>query len=307
MNTKIIRLIAIATVTILMVGTVFTASAKKRTSKVKSVASIVQNIRNLENTPVTSYADCKTLKGKIEAVALPCFKKTMDKSAVTKVQKTKAVLSQLDEYAAQVLESSSNFDMADAGYIHKMTNSYFTFDTYDQLLGKASSSDARKAIEGEIDTWIMLQNALQDYCSNASYLESYGGSMALLGVAGSGWTLSQIRYNDIGELLRIGTTAAASKQSIGNMDIATTIIQKIGKNANSLKESVDDDFKNTQPEYFDTFSKGITEAVKKVTEAMPKWLEARNKMLQYTANPKEAAEATKSLLEDINKLTNNEL
>ena len=158
MNTKIIRLIAIATVTVLMVGTVFTASAKKRTSKVKSVTSIVQDIRNLENTPVTSRADCKTLKGKIEAVALPCFKKTMDKSAVTKAQKTKAVLSQLDEYAAQVLESSSNFDMADAGYIHKMSNSYFTFDTYDQMLNKASSSDERKAIESEIDAWVMLQN-----------------------------------------------------------------------------------------------------------------------------------------------------
>jgi hypothetical protein len=309
MNTKIIRLIAIATVTVLMVGTVFTASAKKRTSKVNSVTSIVQDIRNLENTPVTSRADCKTLKGKIEAVALPCFKKTMDKSAVTKVQKTKAVLSQLDEYAAQVLESSSNFDMADAGYIHKMSNSYFTFDTYDQMLNKASSSDERKAIESEIDAWVMLQNALQDYCTNASYLESYGGSMALLGVAGSGWTLSQIRLNDSGELLRIGTKATASKQSLGNIDIdmATSIIQNIGKNANSLKESVDDDFKKSEPEYYNTFARGITDAVKKVTEAMPKWLEARNKMLQYTANPKEAVEATKSLLEDIKKLTNNEL
>ena len=231
----------------------------------------------------------------------------MDKNAVTKAQKTKAVLSQLDEYAAQVLEQSSNFDMADAGYIHKMSNSYFTFDTYDQMLSKASSSDARKAIESEIDTWISLQNALQDYCSNASYLESYGGSMALLGASGSGWTLSQIRYNDFGELLRIGTKASASKQSLGDMDIATTIIQNMEKNAKKLMESVDDDFKTTQPEYYNNFSKGITDATKKMADAMPKWLVARNKMLQYTANPKEAAEATKSLLEDIKKLTNNEL
>ena len=101
----------------------------------------------------------------------------------------------------------------------------------------------------------------------------------------------------------------ASKQSLGNIDIdmATSIIQNIGKNANSLKESVDDDFKKSEPEYYNTFARGITDAVKKVTEAMPKWLEARNKMLQYTANPKEAVEATKSLLEDIKKLTNNEL
>ena len=133
--------------------------------------------------------------------------------------------------------------------------------------------------------------------------------MALLGVAGSGWTLSQIRLNDSGELLRIGTKATASKQSLGNIDIdmATSIIQNIGNNANSLKESVDDDFKKSEPEYYNTFARGITDAVKKVTEAMPKWLEARNKMLQYTANPKEAVEATKSLLEDIKKLTNNEL
>ena len=308
MNTKIFRFIAIATVAVLMVGTVFNANAKKRRSnKVKPVKSIVQKITKLETADITSYDDCKALKDKIEALALPCFQRSMDKNAVTKVQKTKAVLSQLDEYAAQVLESSSNFDMVDAGYIHKMSNSYFTFDTYDQMLSKASSGDARKAIESEIDAWILLQNALQDYCSNASYLENYGGSMALLGASGSGWTLSQIRYNDIGELLRIGTKATASKQSLGNMDIATTIIQNMEKNSKKLKESVDEDFKSSQPDYYNTFSKGITDATKKVADTLPKWLVARSKMLQYTANPKEAAEATKSLLEDINKLTNNEL
>ena len=283
------------------------ASAKKRSSKVKSVASIVQKIKNLESTPVTSYADCKALKSKIETVALPCYQKTMDKSAVTRVQKTKAVLSQLDEYAAQYMESSSNFDMADAGYIHKMCNSYFTFDTYDQLLSKNSSSAARNAIEGEINAWVMLQNALQEYCTNASYLENYGGSMALLGVAGSGWTLSQIRHNDVGELLRIGTKATASKHSLSKIDLATTIIENIARNSKTLKESVDDEFKKSQPEYYDTFSKGITSAVKKVAEAMPKWIEARNNLMQYMANPKEADEATKTLLEDIKKLTNNEL
>ncbi len=307
MNTKIIRFIAIASVAVLIVGTVFDTNAKKRSNKVKPVKSIVQKIKNLETTPLSSYDDCKALKSKIETVAVPCFQKSMDKNAVTKAQKTKAVLSQLDEYAAQVLEQSSNFDMADAGYIHKMSNSYFTFDTYDQMLSKASSSDARKAIESEIDTWISLQNALQDYCSNASYLKSYGGSMALLGASGSGWTLSQIRYNDFGEMLRIGTKATSSKESLGDMDIATTIIQNMEKNAKKLMESVDDDFKTTQPEYYNNFSKGITDATKKVADAMPKWLVARNKMLQYTANPKEAAEATKSLLEDIKKLTNNEL
>ena len=307
MNTKIFKFTAITLTVMLMAAAVFTTNAKKRTSRVKTVASIVQDIRNLENTPVTSRADCKTLKSKIEAVALPCFKKSMDKSAVTKVQKTKAVLSQLDEYAAQKLEVSSNFDMVDAGYIHKMSNSYFTFDTYDQMLSKATSSAARKAIEGEIDAWVMLQNALQDYGSNASYLESYGGSMALLGAAGSAWTLSQIRHNDVGDLLRIGTTATASKQSLSNVDIATAIIQNMAARAKSLKESVDDDFKKSEPEYFDTFSKGITDAVKKATEAMPKWLEARNSLLQYMTNPKEADEATKTLLEDIKKLTNNEL
>ena len=40
---------------------------------------------------------------------------------------------------------------------------------------------------------------------------------------------------------------------------------------------------------------------------MPKWIEARNNLMQYMANPKEADEATKTLLEDIKKLTNNEL
>ena len=307
MNTKIIRFIAIAAVAVLMVGTAFNANAKKRGNKIKPVKSIVQKIKNLEATSITSYDDCKALKSKIEAVALPCFQRSMDKNAVTKVQKTKAVLSQLDEYAAQVLEQSSNFDMVDAGYIHKMSNSYFTFDIYDQMISKASSSDARKAIESEINTWTMLQNALQDYCYSASYLINYGGSMSLLGASGSGWTLSQIRFNDMGELLRIGTKAKASKQSLGNMDIATAIIQNIGKNANSLKEAVDDDFKKSEPDYYNNFSKGITDATRSVVDAMPKWLEARNKMLQYTANPKEAAEATKSLLEDIKKLTNNEL
>ena len=307
MNTKIIRLVAVAIVAVLMVGTAFTASAKKRSKKVKPISSLVQQIRDLESTSVTSYADCKALMGKIEDLALPYYQRSMDKNAVTRVQKTKAVLSQLDEYAAQKLEVSSNFDMVDAGYIHKMSNSYFTFDTYDQMLSKATSNAARKAIEGEIDAWVMLQNALQDYCSNASYLESYGGSMALLGAAGSGWTLSQIRHNDVGDRLRIGTTATASKQSLSNVDIATAIIQNMAARAKSLKESVDDDFKKSEPEYFDTFSKGITDAVKKATEAMPKWLEARNSLLQYMTNPKEADEATKTLLEDIKKLTNNEL
>ena len=131
--------------------------------------------------------------------------------------------------------------------------------------------------------------------------------MSLLAAAGIGWTLSQIRHNDVGELLRIGTTATASKQSLSSVDIATAILQNMASSAKSLKESVDDDFKKSEPEYYDTFSKGITDAVKKATEVMPKWLEARNSLLQYMANPKEADEATKTLLEDIKKLTSNEL
>lgn len=306
MNTKIIRLVAVAIVAVLMVGTAFTASAKKRSKKVKPISSLVQQIRDLESTSVTSYADCKALMGKIEDLALPYYQRSMDKNAVTRVQKTKAVLSQLDEYAAQKLEVSCNFDMVDAGYVHKMSNSYFTYDKYGQMLSKVSS-DARNAIEGEINAWILLQNALQDYCSNASYLENYGGSMSLLGASGSAWTLAQIRNNDFGELLRIGTKAAASKQSMGNIEIATTIIQNIGNNANSLKELIDDSFKKSEPEYYNTFAKGITDASKKVAEALPKWLEARNKMLQYSANPKEAVDATKTLLEDIKKLTDREI
>ncbi len=293
----------IALATILLVGAVFTISAKKRSGKVKPVASIAQDIRNLESTPVASYADCKVLKSKIETKALPCYQRSFDKSAVTNEQKTKAVMSRLDDYAEQKMGSTSTFDMADAGFIHKVCNSYFTIVDYDQMLSKAPSNKVRKAIEGEIDAWIILQNALQDYCSNASYLENYGGSMALLGVSGSGWTLSQIRFHDIKDLLRIGMRATASKLSMGNMDIATTIVQDLSKNAKTLKESVDDDFKQSQAEYYDTFSKGITDAVKKVAAALPKWLEARKNMLQYTANTEEAVQTTKSVLEQIKTLT----
>ena len=307
MNTKFFRFFPIVLATILIVGAVFNTNAKKRSTKAKSVASIVQDISNLESFSVTSYDDCKILKGKIESLAIPCFKRSMDKSAVTKVQKTKAVLSQLDEYAAQNLESASNVEMASSGYIHKMSNSYFTFDTYDQMLSSAPSSKVRDAIKGEIDAWILLQNALQDYCTNASYLTSCGGSMALLGASGSGWTLSQIRNNDIGELSRIGMKAASSKLSMGNMDIATEIIQEMAKNAKGMKEAVDDDFKKSQPDYYNTFSNGISDAVKKVTEVLPKWLEARKNMLQYSANPKEAVDATKSFLEDIKKISSDEI
>ena len=79
--------------------------------------------------------------------------------------------------------------------------------------------------------------------------------MSLLAAAGIGWTLSQIRHNDVGELLRIGTTATASKQSLSSVDIATAILQNMASSAKSLKESVDDDFKKSEPEYYDTFSK----------------------------------------------------
>ena len=57
MNTKIIRFIAIASVAVLIVGTVFDANAKKRSNKVKPVKSIVQKIKNLETTPLSSYDD----------------------------------------------------------------------------------------------------------------------------------------------------------------------------------------------------------------------------------------------------------
>ena len=65
MNTKFFRFFPIVLATILIVGAVFNTNAKKRSSKVKSVASIVQDISNLESFSVTSYDDCKILKGKI--------------------------------------------------------------------------------------------------------------------------------------------------------------------------------------------------------------------------------------------------
>ena len=280
MKPNIIKLFTIVLIAALIAGYSVDINAKKRTAKTSArpITALADNIRAIESTKVDSYNDCKEYKSNIEAQALPCFKKSYNPKAATTEQKVKAVLAQLDKYAENKLESGSTFEMADAGFIHKVIHDYNAITAHEQMLGKAPSPNSRKALEAEIDAWITLRNALQEYCDNGSYLEFFGGSMALLGVSGSRWSLAEMRDND------------------------TKTLSKSGLNA-TLTESIPDDDKSYHQELFDEVSKGIGDATRQVATAMPKWIDARKSLLQFSKNPQADIKATKELLEAIKTLS----
>lgn len=306
MKPNIINLFTIVLIAALIAGYSVDINAKKRTAKTSArpITALADNIRAIESTKVDSYNDCKEYKSNIEAQALPCFKKSYNPKAATTEQKVKAVLAQLDKYAENKLESGSTFEMADAGYIHKVVHDYNAITAHEQMLGKAPSPNSRKALEAEIDAWITLRNALQEYCDNGSYLEFFGGSMALLGVSGSRWSLAEMRDNDTKTLSKSGLNAKATQVNMSDIStIASTMVIDLRNNANTLTESIPDDDKSYHQELFDEVSKGIGDATRQVATAMPKWIEARKSLLQFSKNPQADIKATKELLEAIKTLS----
>ena len=133
-----LKFLIIVMVAMLIAGTAVDVNAKKRTAKTSArpITALADNIRAIESTKVDSYNDCKEYKSNIEAQALPCFKKSYNPKAVTTEQKVKAVLAQLGKYAENMLESGSTFEMADAGYVHKVIHDYNTLTCQEQMLGK---------------------------------------------------------------------------------------------------------------------------------------------------------------------------
>lgn len=299
-----LKFLIIVMVAMLIAGTAVDVNAKKRTAKTSArpITALADNIRAIESTKVDSYNDCKEYKSNIEAQALPCFKKSYNPKAVTTEQKVKAVLAQLGKYAENMLESGSTFEMADAGYVHKVIHDYNTLTCQEQMLGKAPSPNARKALEEEIDAWIGLRNALQEYCDNGSYLEFFGGSMALLGVSGSRWSLAEMRDNDTKALNKSGLNAKATQADMSGISTtASTMILDLSNNAKALIESINGD-KSYHQELFDDVSNGINDATKQLATALPRWLEARKSLLRFSKNPKADIKATKDFLDAIKTL-----
>lgn len=299
-----LKFLIIVMVAMLIAGTAVDVNAKKRTAKTSArpITALADNIRAIESTKVDSYNDCKEYKSNIEAQALPCFKKAYNPKATTTEQKVKAVLAQLGKYAEKKLESGSNFEMADAGFIHKVIHDYNAITAHEQMLGKAPSPNARKALEAEIDAWITLRNALQEYCDNGSYLEFFGGSMALLGVSGSRWSLAEMRDNDTKALNKSGLNAKATQADMSAVSAtASTMIVDLSNNAKALIESINGD-KSYHQELFDDVSNGINDATKQLATALPRWLEARKSLLRFSKNPKADIKATKDFLDAIKTL-----
>ena len=299
-----LKFLIIVMVAMLIAGTAVDVNAKKRTAKTSArpITALADNIRAIESTKVDSYNDCKEYKSNIEAQALPCFKKSYNPKAVTTEQKVKAVLAQLGKYAENMLESGSTFEMADAGFIHKVIHDYNAITAHEQMLGKAPSPNARKALEEEIDAWIGLRNALQEYCDNGSYLEFFGGSMALLGVSGSRWSLAEMRDNDTKTLNKSGLNAKATQADMSGISTtASTMILDLSNNAKALIESINGD-KSYHQELFDDVSNGINDATKQLATALPRWLEARKSLLRFSKNPKADIKATKDFLDAIKTL-----
>ena len=282
----------------------FNAQAKRQAAgTAKSIETFAKSLRDMESKKVATVNEYKNLKAEIEKLAVPYFKSAYNKRAKTVEQKTLAVLAQADEYAEKKLESGATFEMMDAGYIHKMSHSYNTYVAYEQMLNAATSSGERKAITSEIEAWLKLENVLREYCEYSSYLQTFGGSMAYLGVSGSAWSLAELRDKDLNDLNKIGFKATESKLSMSDLNkSATSLVLDMNNDGKQLLESIDDDTKSSQQRLFDSVSKGITDAGKQLQVAFPKWIEARKCMLRYSKQPAKAVEATSALLNGIKKV-----
>jgi len=303
MNSNVLRVFLLVLAAFVIAVGSFGAMAKKRAIKSKTVSNLAPDIVALVNTPLSSYDDCKALKSKMEMLANPYFKSSYNRKAKTAEQKTMAVMSRLDKYATDKLEVSSNFDMADAGYIHNMNHTYNTLAAYNKLLNKTKSSNAQKAVQDEVEAWLKVQSALQSYCANSSYLTNFGGSMAILGVAGSGWRLAEMRERDVNVFLKNGFGADKSSASMGNITSkAATMVIDMDKRANELIEMIEESERESNHGLFESVSEGIKDATNKLTIAMPQWMEARQRMLEYSKNPEDGIKATGILLDAISSL-----
>lgn len=274
-----------------------------RSSSGKSITKLAQSIRELDVTEINSLNDCKQFKQQVEKLALPCFKASYDKKATTTEAKTRAVMNQVVKQVTPGLESGSTMDMVDAGIIHRAAHNYNAFAAQEEMLNSAPAG-AKDAINNEIDAWLKLQKELLKYCVNASSLEFFGGSMAILGASGSAWNIAEMRDVDTQQLASMGFNASESAASMQDVsDKATSLVIKMAQNAQRLKESITDDDKKYFPELYDSASQGIDQAMQQVTILFPQWIKARQQLIKHAKQPASAIKSTQQVLNTIESLT----
>ena len=298
-----IKTILVVMAAVIVGGLAFNVQAKRRTAaSVKPVKELVPDITRKVSEKVLSYDECIKYKQAIEKQVLPYFKKSFDRNAKTAQQKTVAVLAKLDKYAEDELEAGSNFEMADAGYVHDIVYRYNTFASYCEQVDKAPSAQARDAIKSEVTAWLQLENDLRHYCENAAQVRCLGGSMAILEVAGSGWSIAEIRSKDFNSLLKAGFNSTPATVKMGETgQVATQLVIELNNEANDLSQLLTEDDLRDNAEFYKQLCSGVTAAATGMTVSLPKWIEARYKLLQYSKNSDAGVAATAALLAAIKK------
>lgn len=298
MKNRVLKNVVMLTMVCALIGMSINVDAKcrKTVSKtsVKSISEFATKLRNMASTPQTidEYA---TLKEKIDNLARAYS------SASSGESRTHIVLNKVNEYAKDKLESGSTMDMMDAGYIHMMSHTYNAASTFGKMLKSAPSDAARNAIKAEAQAWLDLQQVLQDYCTSASYIFNYGGSLAGLSSTGAMWNLAEIRDKDLSTLLKNGFVNEGSAVNTSKaVDNATMIVTNMNNRGNSL---IDMDEEFIDKETLQHLHEMITKAMKDVSTLMPRWIQARHELLQYAKDKDSAVAATDRLLEAIDNIT----
>jgi hypothetical protein len=305
MKMKLLRPVALLLIAVVIAGTATSVDAKKRAQRrntTKPISQLVQELRNLDLIEITDIAKCRQLKQQVEKLALPYFKTAYGKNATTTEAKTTAVLAQVVKHAKVNLEGCSTMDMVDAGYIHRINHNYNSFVNQEHMLANAPAG-ARNAITGEWEAWQKLQKALLEYCVNASALEFFGGSMAILGASGSAWNIAEMRDNDAKALDAMGFSGTEGKidmKAVG--ESAAALVTKMAAYGERRKESILDEDKQYHPELYQNAAQGIDQAMRQVTVLLPQWLEARKALLEHAKRPAAGITATSKLLETIDRL-----
>ena len=274
---------------LLITGTVATSAnyeiKKKYVPTVKDLEGLSEKLIELESNELSTINDIKDYIKQVENLAEAYHQGTISKS---KEKKALEVLYDVEKYADETKAYGSTRDMMECGFLHTAAFHYKTALNSKELLG-------------QIETWLKLENTLNEYYAYSSFLHNQGGSMAGIAASGSAWRLAEARYNDTEQLLKAGFARGARDFPMQN-DIkkkANDIVNTFTTAAKDLLDC-DKDFKKSA--HYKEVSKSMTEACQNLKTVMDTWVNKRLAMIACFEEQGIGISETFKLLDNIKKI-----
>lgn len=180
-------------------------------------------------------------------------------------QMSETVMKELEALANKLSEGST-LDMMQSGELSCAISQYLTAQDYCKLYRE------NPLYEAEMRDWLLLEDELDDFFTDLSYLSYWGGSITNVIYGGSMSNLANMRHADYCQLKKDGKYSGNGTMTIA--EARANLIEEF----NAAKSLEDDAIEDV--EGYRKMLKDMRERADKAVALLDKWLESRAKLCE---------------------------